>query len=59
VVGDPAERTLVEHARSPSRTWPDLVGQERGEAQQMLIGSVTERLLKSLPCDVLAVPSKQ
>jgi nucleotide-binding universal stress UspA family protein len=40
--------------------WPDLVVagmRGRSGAQQPLIGSVTDDLLKSLPCDVLAVPA--
>jgi nucleotide-binding universal stress UspA family protein len=42
--------------------WPDLVvagTRGRSGAQQPLIGSVTEDLLKSLPCDVLAVPAER
>ena len=42
--------------------WPDLVvtgTHGRSGVQQTVIGSVAEGLLKSLPCDVLAVPFKQ
>jgi nucleotide-binding universal stress UspA family protein len=41
------------------RNWPDLVvAGTRGQSgsQETLMGSVAEGLLKSLPCDVLAVP---
>ena len=43
------------------KRWPDLVvagTRGRSATPQALIGSVTEGLLKSLPCDVLAVPAK-
>jgi nucleotide-binding universal stress UspA family protein len=43
------------------KRWPDLVvagTRGRSATQQALIGSVTEGLLKSSPCDVLAVPAK-
>jgi nucleotide-binding universal stress UspA family protein len=42
------------------KRWPDLViagTRGRSAVQQPMIGSVTEGLLKSLPCDVLAVPA--
>lgn len=42
--------------------WPDLVvagTHGRTGAQQTTIGSVAEQLLNTLPCDILAVPTRK
>jgi nucleotide-binding universal stress UspA family protein len=45
-----------------ARNWPDLVvagTHGRSEIEYDTIGSVAERFLMTLPCDVLAIPTRK
>jgi len=56
--GEP-ETVLVDYV---AKSWPDLViagTHGRSEAEYDTIGSVAERFLMTLPCDILAIPTRK